>query len=417
MNRLLPNYPHTLLLLLAGIFSTSLLMAQSAAITQTSFIGQPSFDVAAGGGYLYVQPTSPSIIPYDLANPEVPASQPTINYTGSANSFIEYTPGYLYGCGGVGNLFRVFDISSAANPTVIGSVPTGALNVRALYAAPNYGFAGSSDSIFIVNTTNKNSPTLAAAFSDGNLAGGTVAGLLANGSVLYVANTSSLLVYDISNPASPSFVTAVSGVTSSLSLSMDASNNRLFSGNSSGMEVYDISTPNAPSFVGSAGGSGANGILQYGGGFVLQGDTDNSSTQGVVAYLFNGGLPVFGGNFLGTIGFSITGMAAQDSIFYVCKFGGVEVIKLETIVGVEDGLELEAKWYPNPANERAFLQLPEGLAQADVQLYNQIGQVVRSWSQETVRQEVDLSQLAPGPYFIEINSEGYRPQRELIIVQ
>lgn len=404
-------------LCLALVSSFTILHAQAGTITQTSFVGQPSFDVAVGSGYLYVHPTGPSVIPLSLANPEVPASQPTVNYSGNANAFIDYANGYLFGAGGVGNIFRVFDLSNPAAPSFQASTSVAALNVRAIASTDDYSYLGSSDTIFVVDHSNKMAPTVAGSVSGGALSGGSITDIVANGNHLYVATTSNLSVVDISNPTSPMVVGSVSGITSCTSVSTDAANNLLYAGGSSGFSVCDITMPTSVAVIGSGSGGSANGRLKYSGGFILQADQDNSSSQGVSGFFANGGTPQYFDTFVGTVGFSINGkIEAQDSIFYISKFGGIEVIKLETIVGLDDGPSLDFDWYPNPAGEQARLRLPEGITEAQASLYGIQGRVLLEMSLAPGETQIDLGQLAPGAYLIEVVTDGFRPTRKVIFI-
>jgi len=396
-------------------------MAQSTTqIIQTTTIGLPSLAVAVSNNYLYVQSSNPFITPYSLGNPNFPAGTNPVSYSGDVNTLLHVERSFgnhLYACGGVGNIFRIFDLANPAIPNLTGTVPIPAQDVVAIDGYSDYAYLGSGDSLFIVDVSNKANPVYSGFVHDSNIGSNPVKDLYLNGIYLYIAADNKCLIYEITTPTQPTYVGELPNLNSAQDLTYDAQSQVLIVATGPSFSLFDISNPAAPVFVGTGSSPNGNPIVHAGGGYILQGNNLSGSTQGVASFTSDPVAPVLGDIFLGNVAFSIRNIASFNNFFYVCKLGGVEVLQIGPFVGVEDGLELEAKWYPNPANERAFLQLPEGLAQADVQLYNQIGQVVRSWSQETVRQEVDLSQLAPGPYFIEINSEGYRPQRELIIVQ
>ena len=411
------SYLRLFSLCLALVSPLAFLHAQSGTITQTSFVGQPSFDLAVGGGYLYVHPTGPSVIPLSLSNPEVPASQPTVNYSGNANAFVDYANGYLFGAGGVGNIFRVFDLSNPAAPSFLASVPVSALNVRAVASINDYSFLGSSDTVFVVDHSTKSAPVVSGSVSGGALSGGSITDIEASGDYLYVATTTSLAVLDISSPANPTVLSAVSGITSCTSVSVDATNNLLYAGGSSGFNVCDITTPTSVSVIGSGSGANANGRLKYSAGFILQADQDNSSSQGVSGFFANGGTPQYIDTFVGTVGFSINGkIEAQDSVFYVSKFGGIEAIKLETIVGLDEGPQLSFDWYPNPAGEQARLRLPDGMTEAHATIYGIQGQIILDMELASDETQIELGQLAPGAYLIEVSADNYRPTRKVILI-
>jgi hypothetical protein len=83
-----------------------------------------------------------------------------------------------------------------------------------------------------------------------------------------------------------------------------------------------------------------------------------------------------------------------------------------TVVGIEDpkSSSIDFALYPNPAKDIIYLTLQE--KQFDAQLLNVSGAVIRNLSNETT---IDVSDLAPGVYFIRIQSLNSIGTKKLII--
>jgi hypothetical protein len=79
------------------------------------------------------------------------------------------------------------------------------------------------------------------------------------------------------------------------------------------------------------------------------------------------------------------------------------------VTNVNDFGITAAKAFPNPTQERFFLQLEEGLHHADFRLYDLSGKMVQQgvWPTGALQHEFDLSGLAAGIYHLELrNAQG-----------
>ena len=78
------------------------------------------------------------------------------------------------------------------------------------------------------------------------------------------------------------------------------------------------------------------------------------------------------------------------------------------------GLAPEKQWtiFPNPASERLFVQWPSGSRMDGLELRNAYGQVVIRKAEPV--QELNLSELPAGVYFVEVNVEGSILMRKFV---
>ena len=69
---------------------------------------------------------------------------------------------------------------------------------------------------------------------------------------------------------------------------------------------------------------------------------------------------------------------------------------------VEETLQLEAKVYPNPAQEQLNFKLPSYVNAAVVVVYNSMGQVVLNDQLNNGIQQLNISSLSQGTYTVEV---------------
>ena len=102
-------------------------------------------------------------------------------------------------------------------------------------------------------------------------------------------------------------------------------------------------------------------------------------------------------------------MAATDSTFFIASQKGV-LYKFDSspYLGVEDD-HLEVSIFPNPANGRVVI---EGIDIAVVQIYNALGQLMKSEQSTNV---IGLEGFPKGVYFISItDKKGCRYVHKLV---
>lgn len=87
----------------------------------------------------------------------------------------------------------------------------------------------------------------------------------------------------------------------------------------------------------------------------------------------------------------------------------------QIVVGLEEnaGKDPEVWIYPNPAREKIHLSFSENVAIAEVKIYSQIGKEVQTVYAEF--DNINVSQLSPGLYFVAVLTDKVRSVQKLII--
>jgi glycosidase len=62
--------------------------------------------------------------------------------------------------------------------------------------------------------------------------------------------------------------------------------------------------------------------------------------------------------------------------------------------------------YPVPASDYLYVQMPEGMANSQVQVFDAAGNLVQQYNWNSERNEIDCSELISGMYFLEIRSDS-----------
>jgi pimeloyl-ACP methyl ester carboxylesterase len=96
--------------------------------------------------------------------------------------------------------------------------------------------------------------------------------------------------------------------------------------------------------------------------------------------------------------------------------GITSIVNCSAVTAVD--FQNEAKlfsFYPNPANERLFIQLTSG--DNKVSIYNVNGTLVQSFISSDSFAELDINQLPAGFYSLEVENTGRREAKKLIIVK
>ncbi len=86
----------------------------------------------------------------------------------------------------------------------------------------------------------------------------------------------------------------------------------------------------------------------------------------------------------------------------------------ESTLGVRDEDMLVFDIYPNPSNQFVTIQLPEGLSSSSVKLFDNTGRNIKSAKINKFSNELDLSDVSQGVYYIMLNSDGKTGVRTLI---
>jgi hypothetical protein len=84
-------------------------------------------------------------------------------------------------------------------------------------------------------------------------------------------------------------------------------------------------------------------------------------------------------------------------------------------VGIDEASESPLKIFPNPSNGQFSIQLEDALPEAEIRIYNTIGQVVHKQSINN-KSRLDLNlDLPVGSYLISIISEGEKTNQWIVI--
>lgn len=77
-------------------------------------------------------------------------------------------------------------------------------------------------------------------------------------------------------------------------------------------------------------------------------------------------------------------------------------------------LSADLNLYPNPATNKVTINLPENLTQSRGMVYNLLGARVMDFEIYSSTEEVDISSLNPGVYFLKIETPGYHGVKKLV---
>ncbi len=101
-------------------------------------------------------------------------------------------------------------------------------------------------------------------------------------------------------------------------------------------------------------------------------------------------------------------------VFLNYTIGGVSdecnfTLVLETSLGIQKNQRIDFVMYPNPALSNVSLQTAEPIEQ--VQLYDITGKLVM----ETDQDQIDVSELSKGLYFVQISTTAGRASKRLVV--
>jgi para-nitrobenzyl esterase len=107
--------------------------------------------------------------------------------------------------------------------------------------------------------------------------------------------------------------------------------------------------------------------------------------------------------------------AAQRNNFWTVALGTFENLVCGTTGTAEAPTDDRIILTPNPAHDRVQVTLPEGVAQAEVRLYDANGRLMQRVAAFAAGESIDLSNLPTGQYFLKINdlvnpTRAFKPQ-------
>ena len=164
--------------------------------------------VAMAGQYAYVDnmipgnPAHDDLIVVNLSVPTSPAIVGRVTLPAAAGA-IKVAGTYAYVAAGAAGL-QVVDVSSPSSPRIVGAADTPGTAVG-IAVANGYAYVGDSTAVVSINVSTPTNPFIA-----GSLATSANAAAVA-GSRLYVLDGAQLKIIDVTNPASPTLLSASSG--------------------------------------------------------------------------------------------------------------------------------------------------------------------------------------------------------------
>jgi hypothetical protein len=277
-------------LLLAGCGANSSFHASSTTNTASvigSVVPDSSYELDAfdiQGNYAYILgdngnqgsgSTAAQFYVVDITHPATMAVVSATSITGFINygqSGIRVQGQYVYLVSSTGtastNLLQIYDVSNPSAPAFVGSIPI-PLYGFGLWVSGQYAYvisyvgANSLSTLVVVDISNPRSPAIVGSANTGT-PGANVADIKVVGKYAYVAGQSNLqsltqpsensqiLVFDISNPASPYLLSSLPVAHSPQGL--DVQGNYLYETlyDQYSLNIYDISNPASLSQVGTA---------------------------------------------------------------------------------------------------------------------------------------------------------------------
>lgn len=90
-------------------------------------------------------------------------------------------------------------------------------------------------------------------------------------------------------------------------------------------------------------------------------------------------------------------------------------VELDTLVGLDDGKELDnqTQVYPNPSNSFINVSLPQ--VAEEIRLTNQKGQILNKTKSENVDIQLDVSGFSKGIYFVDIQYKNHRSVKKILV--
>lgn len=110
----------------------------------------------------------------------------------------------------------------------------------------------------------------------------------------------------------------------------------------------------------------------------------------------------------------ITGDGLND--MFIGNIGGGVGVYTHLPIGIEEQyLAQEIKVYPNPANDKLWLELPEGIPTAQIRLYDSMGRIVKAISANAKRTQLDVSDLGNGVYILQTTSKNVIGSARIVV--
>ncbi|MBA3647811.1 MAG: T9SS type A sorting domain-containing protein [Chitinophagales bacterium] len=279
------------------------------------------------------------LLTFDVSNPNVtPILDAQVPYPGNTAYEVTAEGNLAYMADGNNGIFAVYNISNFNAPVLKGSV---AIPATSFYISGdmephgNYVYITGVNSLFVMDVTNPSLPKQVNEVAVPNTGFGGAGEIGIDHNNLFVRADLGTNIYDISNPTAPVLISVISNKhANNDGLSTDTLRHRVFlpwlnaSQEFIGYDAYDVTNPRAPQFLYADStffGSGNFGPSAYS-------YTNNvvylASASSVKAFDASAQSHSYLTSFTGVdVSGSIITIDVKDSVFYVAKNNGLEVLK------------------------------------------------------------------------------------------
>ncbi|MBX2828676.1 MAG: choice-of-anchor B family protein [Flavobacteriaceae bacterium] len=327
--------------------------------------GVPGFDVKVWQNYVYCATGGggdAAIV--DISDPANPLQVGTFP---SSHNFHIDDRGYMYNSSpGV----RIYDLNpNPTSPTFLTQVGSEGhdVTVRGNIMIDCHGFAGT----FIYDVTDPASPSLITAISDPTITYHHQGDISTDGNYVYICDElgnhpqADISVWDISDPGNPQRVSEVADAPATPHNLYVIDNYAYTSYYTAGFRVFDISDPSVLTLAD-----------EY--------DTSSASGEG-----FAGAFGVYPSTETGNI--------------YINDGSGVYVFGFGDVAGVEDLVSSPISIFPNPAQGVVTIASDDDPIE-NVKVYSMLGKLVMDIEMSSVQDHrLDISALNTGVYFVKVN--------------
>jgi hypothetical protein len=229
-------------------------------LASTLTIGNNPTNIVVSGNYAYVSSSADTteLQIINISNPAAPVIAGNYNANGVTNALsVGVTGNYAYLLRSVDLLNDEIDVLNIANPAAITKVTgySNSINMTDISFDGNYAYVGTNSGtqeVLVFNATNPATPTLLATY---NLATtGTVNALRATNNRLYIAQGTRLVLYNVTNPAAGALLGSVVPSGTGTVNDLDIEKNRRYvllatTANAAEFQVVDTVTPATPTVV------------------------------------------------------------------------------------------------------------------------------------------------------------------------
>ena len=364
-----------------------------------------SNDVCASGGFAYVSNDYAGMKILNMTDPTTPfqvgsydtiRDAPKAQAVACCDSFA-----YLMTLNWSATDFRVVDVSNSDDPTL--AATCGVYNAgEAIVILDSWAYVAEDYELEIYSIADPRNPRLEGSCGLPN----SSYGLCVRDSLAFVANLHSVQIVNVARPASPSVI----GSCNISALGVFVCDTLAFvAGYQDGLYVFSVANPRSPRLISNfhfsdfCGDVTVQGSLAYVGGYQFHviDVSDLSSMHEVGCY---------------STPFEVKRLFRSDPYIYAaCYDAGVCILETTSMTGLAERRRAKeepavASLFPNPAHNRLRLSIGGGGSNSlsCIKIRNVTGRVVLTLPygsktrKEVVNQEIDISSLPEGCYFVDL---------------